>query len=105
MQIAVAETARHWDHFESETKRRPSTATNTNFPRKITSRFEPPFALGAGTVLTLLREARRGGGVGVVRRNGFDQASDGEGVADASGAANEMNRAALPRELNGAATQ
>jgi len=62
-------------------------------------------ALGAGTVLTLLREARRGSGVGVVRRDGFDQASDGEGVADASGAANEMNRAAFPRELNGDAHQ
>ena len=41
-----------------------------------------------------------GGGERVEGRDGFDQARDGESVADAAGLADEMKRAAFARERN-----
>src|SRR5205085_8472919 len=40
-------------------------------------------------------------GFGVEGGDGFDQARDGEGVADAAGSANQAQDAAVARELNG----
>ncbi len=72
------------------------TTTGTNSPRKLRADLKR----SEKNPCDLLREAGRSSGIGLVRRDGFDQASNGEGVADASGAANEMNGAAFARELN-----
>src|ERR1700676_640225 len=52
-----------------------------------------------------LSEVGEGGGVGFEGRNGFDQAGDGESVADPAVAAYEMQRAAFAGELDGDANQ
>ena len=52
-----------------------------------------------------LGKVGEGGGFGVEGRDGFDQARDGEGVADASWTANQAQVTAFPRELDGDANQ
>src|SRR2546429_7722279 len=42
-----------------------------------------------------------GGGFGVEGRDGFDEARDGEGVADAAGSADQAEHAAFTRKLDG----
>src|SRR5205807_6259733 len=46
-------------------------------------------------------EVGEGGGLAYKGGDGFDEASDGEGVADAAGSANQTKHAAFARELNG----
>ena len=46
-------------------------------------------------------EASGGGGFAVEGRDGFDEARDGEGVANAAGTADEVEPAALARQRNG----
>src|SRR5258708_7424079 len=48
-----------------------------------------------------LREISEGGGFGFEGGDGFDEAGDGEGVADAAGAADQTEHAAFPGELDG----
>src|ERR1700737_4462197 len=48
-----------------------------------------------------LGETGESGGFGVKSRNGFDQAGNGEGVADAALSANQVKRATLPGERDG----
>src|SRR5215472_3975883 len=45
-------------------------------------------------------EVGEGGGFGVEGRDSFDEASDGEGVTDAAGSADQPEHAAFARELN-----
>src|SRR5882762_7669858 len=45
-------------------------------------------------------EVCEGGGFGFERGDGFDEAGDGEGVADAARAADQAQHAAFPGELN-----
>jgi hypothetical protein len=47
------------------------------------------------------RERSQGGSVGIEGGDGFDEAGDGEGVADAAVAADEMQRAVFPGQPNG----
>jgi len=47
------------------------------------------------------RKVGEGGGFGFEGGNGFDEAGDGEGVADAAGAANETEDTTFACELNG----
>src|SRR5712664_2685295 len=48
-----------------------------------------------------LREIREGGGFGFEGGDGFDEACDGEGVADAALAADQAEHAAFAGELDG----
>lgn len=52
-----------------------------------------------------LREIGEGGGFGFEGGDGFDEAGDGEGVADAALAADEAQDAAFAGELDGDAYQ
>ena len=59
---------------------------------------------GAGRFTTLrliCLEIRERGGFGFERGDGFDEASDGEGVADAARAADQPEHAAIARQLDG----
>lgn len=55
--------------------------------------------------LTRSGEVGEGGGFGFEGRDGVDQASDGQGIADASGAADETKEAAFTSELDGDADE
>ena len=46
-----------------------------------------------------------GGGFGVAGGNGLDEASDGEGITDAAGAADEVSGSAFASELDGDADE
>jgi hypothetical protein len=50
-------------------------------------------------------EISEGGGFGFERGDGFDEACDGKGVADAAGAADQTEHAAFAGELNGDANK
>ena len=52
-----------------------------------------------------LREIGEGGGFGFEGGDGFDEASDGEGVANAAGTADEAENSAFACELDGDAYQ
>ena len=47
-----------------------------------------------------LGEAGEGGGFGVEGGDGFDKASDSEGIADAAGTANEVESSVVARQLD-----
>src|SRR5689334_24961734 len=62
--------------------------------RSLAHRSMRVFSSGTGL------KVGEGGGFGVESGDGFDEAGDGEGVADATGAADQAEHAAIARELN-----
>src|SRR6267154_2715882 len=69
------------------------------------TRSESNTGLRGGTQTLNQSKIREGGGFGFECGDGFDEASDGEGVADAAGAADEAEDAAFAGELDGDANE
>jgi hypothetical protein len=65
----------------------------------------PSLSGGRRAGLSHSGEVGEGGGFGFEGRDGVDQASDGESVANASGAADETKEAAFTSELDGDADE